>query len=142
MKVISEELQRIANLLSVNYLRAASIDEANALIGDIGVVDAIIIYTGFGNAENTFAGAMPVQAVAVEVYVLSVQKDVDNLAEVSDQQLALTAQVASDIIYKFNSLESAGRPDYILDPVSVFDDRFIGHLLTFTPQILGNVCSN
>ena len=142
MKVISDELQRIANLLSVNYLRAASLDEANALIGAIEVPREIIIYTGFGNAENSFEGAMPVQAVTVEVYVLSVQKKVDNLAEVSDEQLELTAQVASDIIYNFNSLDNAGRPEYLLDPVSVFDDRFIGQLLTFTPQILGNVCSN
>ena len=121
-------------------MRAASISEANTLIHYKDISSVIVIYTAFGNSDVVRnAGAQPTQIVEVTVYVVVKKNVVDEIAEEVDLILDATAQVAADIIEKFDITPDL--LDYSLEPVEVFDDMLVGYLLTFSPSIDAPNCS-
>jgi len=139
MKAISDELLRIATLLGKAYFRASDLNEANSTVHYQDLPDEIIMYVGFGNASIEQTGSSPYQTVETTVYCLKRKTTIDQLATITDDLLLETQQVAADIIYNFDTT-----PDllsYTLEPVLVFDDKFVGYLLTFSPAIDAPVCT-
>ncbi len=139
MIYIAQELERISTLIGATYCRAASLDEGNILTHYNSAPGILVAYTGFGEVSQYYEGAQPLQSVSTEGYILQLQTIKDELAETKDILLAATSQAAADIIYKF--IVERDIIAYKLQPVTVFDDLFIGHLLTFEPIIEGDTCT-
>lgn len=138
MKIISDQLQTIAADLGAVYTRSNSLEESNLQTHFKAADNPLIYYVGFGEVENSFAGAMPVKAVAVEVYVLQKKPTIDALAEDVDTVLAEMEQLSSDIIRSFKTYSAI--IEYNLEPVLVFDDLLIGYRLSFTPELEAPHC--
>ena len=140
MKNISDQLTVYASAHLYSYLRAASLQEANIKVHYHQFNDIIIIYVGYGSTENTFEGAEPLQEVECSIYVLVKKTALDMNAIDVDTLLQGTQAIAADITYSLTTARDI--EDYTLEPVTIFDDKLVGHLLTVSPILEGNVCNS
>lgn len=130
MQYISTELQRIATDLEVDYLRSASLEDANVQFHYRNFVKPTILYVGFGEAVNVNPYASegysePLSAVTTTIYILVKKATVDALAETIDIQLVESAKIASQIAKRFTQPQTA--LSYKMSPVGEFDDMLIGY---------------
>ena len=141
MKVISDQLKEITEALGFVYIRSATIEESNILTHYTPSSQGVAIYTGFGDSENTFAGAAPIQEVPVSVWCLVKKGKIDQLAEANDIQLEPMHRLGSDIVNRFEGVEPI--TEFTLEAVyNKFDDLFIGYNLLFVAEIRGDECSD
>jgi hypothetical protein len=137
---ISTELERIATLLGVQYLRASDISDSNMLTHYEAIIGGVIIYTGFNNPKYTFEGAMPVETVPLQIYCLFRDPSKDATADQIDILLEQAERLAADIIYNFETPYN-DILEFNLAYVSINDSLLTGYLLTFDADIEGLNCS-
>jgi len=138
MKAISDKLDIIASELGADYIRASSLDDSNIQIHYKEVDVPIVMYVGFGNANNYYEGAEPLQAVDCEIYVVDKAPTTDDTALVLDDVMESLSQIASDIIYRFDTARDT--LEYSLEGITMLDDILVGYLMKVSFIIEGNVC--
>jgi hypothetical protein len=137
---ISTELERIATLLGVQYLRASDISDSNMLTHYEAIIGGVIIYTGFNNPKYTFEGATPVETVPLQIYCLFKNDSLDDSAEQIDELLSFAEQLAADIIYNFETPYN-DILEFNLEYVTINDSLLTGYRLSFDADIEGLTCN-
>lgn len=137
---ISNQLENIAALIEIPYIRATSLEDANLLIHRIDTAGGVLVYAGFSPVSNYYEGPSTYKDVAVTCYIAINKLTKDDTATAIDAQREKAERAAAFIVQNFE----ARRPilKYDLEPTDQFDDLLTGYKLDFVAELDGQVCIN
>ena len=130
MKVVSDEVARVAAILGADYLRSLSLSEANVDTHYTDQVAPLIIYNGRSSIATEYEGAEIIDAFECEIYFL-VRKTTPTMnATDVDDLLQITKLLANKFYFNVNTVRDID--SYTLLSVGILDDFMVGHMMTVT----------
>lgn len=140
MKILSDEIERVAVALGANYIRSSSLNESNIQVHFSEIDGATIIFAGVPNVQTQYEGAQVIDNyVGVELYFV-VKKPHDEMdANVLDDLFEQTHQLAAN--FSFQVRTERDIDSYNLEAVTILDDMLVGYMMTVTLPMNGLHCT-